>query len=277
MRAKTLWQPHASLVACGAKTSETRSQPPPRTLVGARFAIQAAKRPVDWFDDVQPIIDHSPEAREAINAALKFGRDAALRCDTGSTDWPLGAVVATARLVDAFKVDTFVRVEKSGDTEFWKGGIGIAEGHQPRQVRMDGLGDYGFGRWVWLLDNIEALDEPIPARGRQGIWYWEPPDGVAARRIRDRAVLLLTEEGWCKDQFRGPNGERSLLVAVDDAANYFDLDESEAYDDVLLALLIAVGDDKACHLHYESVAAWADDSQRTLGDVLEMLGALELA
>ena len=187
MRAKTLWQPPASLVACGAKTSETRSQPPPRTLIGHRFAIHAAKRPVDWFDDVQPIIDHSPEAREAINAALKFGRDAALRCDTGSTDWPLGAVVATARLVDAFQVDGAVIVHSGPGSphppapphDLWCYGRSIINPDRPLKARVDGLGDYGEGRWVWLLEDIEPLAEPVPARGRQGIWYWEPPDGVA--------------------------------------------------------------------------------------------------
>ena len=197
MRAKTLWQPPASLVACGAKTSETRSQPPPRALIGDRFAIHAAKRPVDWFDDVQPIIDHSPEARDAINAALKFGRDAALRCGLGalgSNDWPLGCVVATCRLVDAFQVsssanvytgsatvrlvdaDTHARVCTDGQVDAWVAGTGIAPGNASHTVRDDGLGDYSVGRWVWLLEEIEPLAEPVPARGWQGIWNWEPPE-----------------------------------------------------------------------------------------------------
>lgn len=44
MKAVSLWQPWASLIACGAKTIETRSWPAPRTVVGQRIAIHAAKR-----------------------------------------------------------------------------------------------------------------------------------------------------------------------------------------------------------------------------------------
>ena len=39
------------------------------------------------------------------------------------------------------------------------------------------LGDYRPGRWAWLLEDITALDEPAPARGRQGLWNWERADG----------------------------------------------------------------------------------------------------
>ena len=29
---------------------------------------------------------------------------------------------------------------------------------------------------LWELANINRLKEPIPVRGRQGLWNWEPPD-----------------------------------------------------------------------------------------------------
>ena len=185
MKALTEWQPYASLTAARAKTSETRSWRPPESLVGQRMAIHGAKRPVDWFADVQPIIDHGPEAREAINAALRYGRDAALRCGLdalGSNDWPLGCVVATARLVGCGQVIGHVTegfVTYGGPTSPSTRSA-ILHGHGlPRDtVEMDGLGDYSLGRWVWLFADIEALDEPIPAVGRQGIWNWEPPAGV---------------------------------------------------------------------------------------------------
>jgi hypothetical protein len=35
-------------------------------------------------------------------------------------------------------------------------------------------GDFAPGRWAWLLADIEPLDEPVPAKGRQGIWEWTP-------------------------------------------------------------------------------------------------------
>ena len=44
MKALTLHQPWASLIADGRKTIETRSWPPPRTLVGERIAIHAGRQ-----------------------------------------------------------------------------------------------------------------------------------------------------------------------------------------------------------------------------------------
>ena len=41
MKALTLHQPWASLIACGAKRIETRSWPPPKSLIGKRIAIHA--------------------------------------------------------------------------------------------------------------------------------------------------------------------------------------------------------------------------------------------
>ena len=45
MKATTLWQPWASLIAIGAKYYETRDYPPPAKLLGQRIAIHAAVRP----------------------------------------------------------------------------------------------------------------------------------------------------------------------------------------------------------------------------------------
>lgn len=39
------------------------------------------------------------------------------------------------------------------------------------------LGDYTPGRYAWKLANVKKLPEPIPAKGRQGLWNWEPPEG----------------------------------------------------------------------------------------------------
>ena len=44
MKAFTLWQPYASLIADGTKTIWTPSWAPPRSLIGQRIAIHAAKK-----------------------------------------------------------------------------------------------------------------------------------------------------------------------------------------------------------------------------------------
>ena len=38
----------------------------------------------------------------------------------------------------------------------------------------DGLGDYTLGRLMWQFDQVEVLPEPVPARGYQRLWHWEP-------------------------------------------------------------------------------------------------------
>jgi hypothetical protein len=37
-------------------------------------------------------------------------------------------------------------------------------------------GHYEIGRYAWVLDNIEILDEPIDAKGKLGIWNYEKGD-----------------------------------------------------------------------------------------------------
>ena len=44
MKAITLHEPWATLIACGAKKIETRDWAPPRSLIGERIAIHAARR-----------------------------------------------------------------------------------------------------------------------------------------------------------------------------------------------------------------------------------------
>lgn len=41
------------------------------------------------------------------------------------------------------------------------------------------LGDYTPGRYGWVLRNVRALPEPVPCRGRHGLWT--PPADVLAQ------------------------------------------------------------------------------------------------
>ena len=34
-------------------------------------------------------------------------------------------------------------------------------------------GHYAVGRYAWVLDNVEILDNPIKAKGKLGIWNYE--------------------------------------------------------------------------------------------------------
>lgn len=155
MRAITLWQPWASLVAVGAKRYETRSWPAPKTLRhGDLLAIHAAARPGGWPDDGETI--------DAMIAAL-FPKPGALP-GLGLVELdelPRGAVLAVACFRGCY------RAEEVRDT-------------LPEDELL--FGDWGRWRYGWKLEIVRAFDTPIPARGYQGLWNW--PDGdVLAREL----------------------------------------------------------------------------------------------
>ena len=85
-----------------------------------------------------------------------------------------GAIVATACLAGFFQVER-QEVRQSM-------GIGhtvhrhlVATNNAlpgfPECVPVTPWGDYSIGRWIWQLSHVQALSEPIPAKGAQRIWY----------------------------------------------------------------------------------------------------------
>ncbi len=134
MKAITLWQPWASLVAIGAKTIETRSWSTPYR---GELAIHAAKR-----NPLFSSLDFHQLVRDVFK---KFGID---------YNVPLGVIVATCELVDVFPVENF-----------WP----MLHDH-PLEASF---GDWSEKRFGWQLSNIKMLEPPIPARGSQGFWNWK--------------------------------------------------------------------------------------------------------
>ena len=124
MKAITLHQPYATLIALGIKRIETRSWP---TSYRGALAIHAGKQ----CDD---------------EAVTYFAEE------MGYADLPSGVVVATANLVNV--VPTVSRE--------W---IPIFEDQFE-------YGDFIPGRFAWILDDVQPLPIPVPARGKQGLWNW---------------------------------------------------------------------------------------------------------
>ncbi len=150
MKALTLTQPWATLVALGAKRIETRSWGTPYR---GPLAIHAAKGlgPVGGYSGLISLCYGEP-FRGALGAAgFAPGR--------GGRELPLGQVVAVCQLVDCIRADRALQLDLVSERE--------AE-----------FGDFRTGRWAWLLEDVRALPEPIPARGTLGLWEWEPPVGV---------------------------------------------------------------------------------------------------
>jgi hypothetical protein len=68
---------------------------------------------------------------------------------------PFGSVIAIAQLTDCIKM-TEEFISQQSETELR-------------------CGLWEVGRYAWKLENVEILDEPIPARGMPGLWEFELP------------------------------------------------------------------------------------------------------
>ena len=152
MKALTLYQPWASLIAEGPKNIETRGWRAPIHLIGQRIAIHAGKRQVKISDRNAPwlhalIVRHHGEEWQ--------------------NNLPLGAVVATAVLAGCFMVkglspDGILDLEGFGE--------------MPPEPRVDAYGDFNTGRWLWMLGDIRRLDPPVPAVGQRMLWEFQMPE-----------------------------------------------------------------------------------------------------
>ncbi len=180
MKAITLWQPWATLVALGVKTIETRSW---TTAYRGPLAIHAAARRPK-FTDMKHLVGDQP-------AAWNAWYDSGMVAADGETDYmPLGAVVAICTLVDVVPMvgpgnvvgpSVYVADPSSADFPSPDGPWGWQVNPLGREVPYHGwidfrdqapYGDFTPGRFGWLLDNIIRLPEPPAARGGQRIWNW---------------------------------------------------------------------------------------------------------
>lgn len=194
MKAISLWQPWASLVAVGVKTIETRSWPAPKALIGERLAIHAtAKRPPVHLQ----LGDWSVEARWN-------------GCAIGEPDWqaivhrpghdhyikaqhrlPFGKVVASCILTDCVPIRSWAPLD--GPPAWAAHLIPHALFPDPDEERLilvrdaamaaecrhdDGplpaeidatpqipFGDFTPGRYAWLFSEIASTTERCP-------WCW---------------------------------------------------------------------------------------------------------
>lgn len=156
MKAITIHQPWATLIATGAKIFETRSWP---TKYRGPIAIHASKK------DPLPTIRSLPvKVQRSIFDCYyeKFNISAATleRMVTGH-------IIATAELVECYEV----HIDHTGDAVLMKAGV-PAEwiGMYSNEFQF---GHYDFGRYAWKLSNVKMLPEPIPVKGQQGIWNVE--------------------------------------------------------------------------------------------------------
>lgn len=164
MKAITIWQPRASLLACGAKIYETRSW---MTSYRGPIAIHAAARKCDTDDMSGAAVYAAVEAIRPITRKL-----AKTAMYVPFELLPRGAIIATADLVECWKIDAIGHVVDGSKSAHITGGPFHGKGNiiSGKEILF---GNWTPGRYAWEFANMTMLPEPIPAKGKQRLWEWE--------------------------------------------------------------------------------------------------------
>jgi hypothetical protein len=139
MKAISLWQPWASLIALGIKHYETRSW---STNYRGELVIHAAKKIIPFHELFQGLSFQQQRfiMKQIIHAYGEY------------RNMPTGKIVATTNLINVFQTEDLLsnidQLEKA-------------------------CGDYSPGRFAWHLIVTRMLDKPIPAKGQQGLWDYD--------------------------------------------------------------------------------------------------------
>ena len=137
MKASTLIQPWATLVAIGAKRFETRSW---CTSYRGLLAIHAAKafpRQCQWLVDTEPFASALGDMRRHL---------------------PIGKIIAVAELKDC-KLISSADLRQCGFEDIY--------GKDRKELAF---GDYTVGRYAWELADVEELAVPIDCKGALSLW-----------------------------------------------------------------------------------------------------------
>lgn len=160
MKALTLTQPYATLVAFRDKLIETRSW---ATKYRGPLAIHAGA-------GLGPVGNRRGLVRLLRGSHFETALGPIYGYGVMSIDkMPRGAIVATCELVDCVPSETIMAAfgaygpeDQSGGRRLW-----------PLTDQELAFGDYSPGRYAWLLADVKPLATPIPAKGALGLWDWE--------------------------------------------------------------------------------------------------------
>ena len=183
LRAITVRQPWASLIAAGVKTIETR---PRRTAYRGPVAIHAGAKGPEHESRVGRWTVYYPNSPGHL---WHPGREALLL--------PLGSIVAVANLVDCLPIVDVIGAEHQEGAYVEAGGTYLSVWHPgaPVTERIDEqipFGDFSPGRFALLLEDVYCLPEPVPATGKQAV-PWVAPDDVAAA-VREQLLGVSDSE-----------------------------------------------------------------------------------
>lgn len=153
IKAITVYDPWASLIALGEKKIETRGW---YTKYRGPIAIHAGKKYAGDISFQEPFFTAlAPQHSRLGDAPGKVG-----------ISYHLGCILAICNLVDCINIDS---IGKLDGMPVWA----HLENGQMIEGNELAFGDYTPGRYAWILEDVRRLAEPIPVRGRQRIWNWE--------------------------------------------------------------------------------------------------------
>ena len=136
MKAITVLQPWAWLLATGKKRCETRSW---KTNYRGEILIHAGKKNMTNI------------MRQTFFEAMYMKQAGVF-----NTEMITEAIIGKANLVNCVRIDEAMRelIRKQHFDEY-------------------AFGYFSPGRYAWVMENPVLFDTPIPARGYQGLWNWE--------------------------------------------------------------------------------------------------------
>ena len=150
IKALTLWQPWASLMALEEKKIETRSW---ATNHRGLLAIHSAKRKLGGSE--KKLIGHA-------NLALGINIDYHI---------PFGQVVCVVNLIDCVRTQLAVGGARA---DFF-------ETHGAKNETV--FGDYSLNRYAWITEMVYVVPDVVKLRfeasGKQGLWDWEVDEGLS--------------------------------------------------------------------------------------------------
>ena len=150
MKALTLTQPWASLVAIGAKRIETRGW---STNYRGPIAIHAAKA---FPGTAKALAQNETAFRRALGwphperITQEWLDDIAARLRS----MPTGCVIAVSEILDCRRTEDIVTPELVATDEY-------------------AFGDYAPGRYGFILGKVMQISPPVPVMGSLGLWNWE--------------------------------------------------------------------------------------------------------
>lgn len=174
MKLISLYEPWATLMRLGLKTIETRSW---ATAYRGPLAIQASKGGLSRIDLFETIRD-TP------------GMFFALHTIPGFMDWfnrggkgPIGHLFPLGKIVATTQPTECCPTVASGQGLCLK----WASAERKRQQGNEKyFGDYSYGRFGWITEQLFRLPEPIPFKAKQGLV--NVPDDVIAEIDRQRVA-----------------------------------------------------------------------------------------